>query len=124
MGNFRYRFDSSSCWLSFNAHFTRYPWLVSQGGDKTFFTSKSVFFSLGGYDEALVIMEEYDFILRAWKSGYSLITLPDYCLVSARKYQINSYLRVQLVNLVVFTMWRWGLMKPTELKQVYRQWLR
>lgn len=124
MGNFRYQFDSSSWWLRCNAHFTRYNWLVSQGGDKTFFISKRLFLDLGGYDENHVIMEEYDFMRRAWKAGYRLITLPENCVVSSRKYQKNSYLRIQLTNLVVYNLWRWNILKPRALLQLYRSWLK
>lgn len=123
MGNFRYKFDSPSRLLAFNAYFTRYPWLVCQGGDKTFFISKKDFFDLGAYDERHIIMEEYDFILRARQAGRTLFTFPHLCTVSARKYQENSWLKIQLINLVVYNLWRWKWMKPEDLRNLYRRWL-
>lgn len=123
MGNFRYKFDSPSRLLALNAYFTRYSWLVSQGGDKTFYIFKKTFFDLGAYDEQHVIMEEYDFILRARQSGRSLFTSPQLCTVSARKYEENSWLKIQLINLVVYNLWRWKWMHPKDLRNLYRRWL-
>jgi rSAM/selenodomain-associated transferase 2 len=123
MGNFQYRFDSSSRLLQFNALFTRFQWLVCQGGDKTFFIRRSLFFKLGGYDPAHVVMEEYDFVRRARKLGYKLAIIPAKCIVSARKYEQNSYLRVQIANLIVYNLWAWGWVKPTGLRAIYRKLL-
>lgn len=119
MGCFRYRFDSSSWLLKCNSWFTRFNFLWCQGGDKTFFIRKEVFVELGGYDEKYVIMEEYDFIRRARKK-YLMPTLPYTATVSARKYQHNSWLRVQLANLLVFNLFRFGL-APVQLKKIYKQ---
>ena len=120
MGNFVYRFDKDGPMMRFNASFTKLPWLVCQGGDKTLFVLRSVFDQLGGYDEAHVAMEEYDFIRRAWKAGYRLRTLPALCVVSARKYDKNSWLRVQIANIVVYQAWAWGLAGPKRLKTLYQ----
>ena len=48
MGNFRYRFDSPSWLLRFNASFTRLPYMFCQGGDKTLFVERSLFEELNG----------------------------------------------------------------------------
>lgn len=119
MGCFRYRFDSSSWLLKCNSWFTRFNFLWCQGGDKTFFIRADAFAELGGYDEGYVIMEEYDFIRRARKK-YLMPTLPYNATVSARKYQQNSWLRVQLANLLVFNLFRFGL-PPVQLKKIYKQ---
>ena len=65
MGCFRYKFDSSSWLLRINAYFTRFHFLFCQGGDKTFFIRRKLFFEIGQYDTRYVIMEEYDFLRRA-----------------------------------------------------------
>jgi rSAM/selenodomain-associated transferase 2 len=119
MGNFRYDFDKPGKLLAMNAYFTKYSWLVCQGGDKTFFIKKDLFFELGAYDTYWTIMEEYDFVKKASKAGYKIITLPEKCVVSARKYDNNSWLRVQLANFVVFNLWKLGLAKPNTLREVY-----
>lgn len=124
MGNFPYSFDKPGLHMRFLAGFTYLPMLFCQGGDKTFFIRKSAFLHLGGFDNNHVIMEEYDFIRRAWKAGYRLVTLRPACVVSSRKYSKNSWLRVQIANVVVYNAWAWGLARPMRLKEIYRKLLR
>lgn len=124
MGCFRYKFDSPSWLLRINAYFTRFHFLFCQGGDKTFFIRRKLFFEIGQYDTKHIIMEEYDFLRRAQKRGHQLVVLPCECLVSARKYAHNSWLRVQIANALVFNLWAWGGARPETLKAVYRRILR
>lgn len=123
-GSFRYRFDSQKYMLRINSFFTRFPWLFCQGGDKTYFILQQTFQSLGGYDPHHVVMEEYDFLRRARKAGISYKVLPVQAVVSARKYDNNSWLRVQMANLIVFNLWAYGLVPPQKLKLWYLQMLK
>ncbi len=122
MGCYRYQFDSPGILLKINAYFNRFPWLWCQGGDKTFFIRRETFAELGGYDEYYTIMEEYDFLRRAMKK-YPLYTVPKYAIVSARKYEQNGWLRVQLANTLVFYLFRFRV-PPMRLKRVYKTMLR
>ncbi len=122
MGCYRYQFDSTKLILKFNAFFVRFPWLCCQGGDKTFFVSRKVFEEFDGYDERFVVMEEYDFLRKAMKK-YALRILPKNAIVSARKYEHNSWLRVQLANIGAFSMFRWGA-EPTKIKRFYKSILK
>ncbi len=117
MGCYRYRFDSSSVLLKINAFFNRFKWLWCQGGDKTFYIQREVFQQLGGYDEYYTIMEEYDFLRRAMPL-YPLHIIPKYAVVSARKYENNSWLRVQYANALVFRLFRKGA-SPEQMKKTY-----
>ncbi|MCO5273211.1 MAG: TIGR04283 family arsenosugar biosynthesis glycosyltransferase [Cyclobacteriaceae bacterium] len=103
-GCYRYRFDSSSRLLKANAYFTRFRGIMCRGGDQTLFIEKKLFHSLQGFDESFVIMEDYDFIQRIRKRNRFII-IPKYITVSARKYKSNSWLRVQVANLVVFILY-------------------
>ena len=122
MGCFRYRFDRPGWLLRVNAWFNRLPWLWCQGGDKTFFIRGELFARLGGYDERYVIMEEYDFLRKAMPR-YRLYTVPKYARVSARKYDKNSWLRVQMANMIIFTGFRLGV-APGRLKRWYKTLLK
>lgn len=124
MGTFRSRFDSTLLLLRFNAFFTRSNRMFTQGGDRSFFVTREVFFALGAYRPEFVIMEEFDFFRRAQKAGYRLAALRGECLISARKYERNSWLRVQCANFLVFNLWSWGLAKPSVLKRIYWGMLR
>lgn len=124
MGNFQYCFDSKNLLLRLNASFTRFRWFFTQGGDRTFFIRRETYFGLGGYDPTFVVMEEYDFLRRAKRAGYDFTILPCKCTVSARKYERNSWLRVQIANLVAYNLWARGLATPQRVKEVYGRMLR
>ena len=122
MGCYRYKFDSPHFLLKINAFFNRFHFLWCQGGDKTFYIRREIFFELGAYDEHYTIMEEYDFLRRAMPR-YPLLIIPKYAIASSRKYIQNGWFRVQYANAVVFRMFRRGA-EPAEMKRVYRQLLR
>lgn len=107
IGCFRFRFNSNSLLLKINSYFTRFDRLWCRGGDQTLFVKKTLFEQLNGYRNDYLIMEEYDFIIRARKA-HSFKIIPRDVLVSARKYEDNTYLRVQLANLIIFNMFRLG----------------
>lgn len=100
-GCYAYKFDSSSTLLKINSWFTKFDGLLSGGGDQTLFIRKSVFEELGGFNEYYCIMEDFDLVRRIRKK-HKFKVIPKQILVSARKYETNSWLRVQLVNLLVF----------------------
>jgi hypothetical protein len=122
MGCYRYRFDSPAFLLRINAFFNRFHYLWCQGGDKTFYIRREIFFDLGAYDEYYTIMEEYDFLRRAMPK-YPLDIIPKYAMVSARKYLRNGWFRVQYANARVFNMFRRGA-RPEDMKRIYKQLLR
>lgn len=122
MGCYRYQFDSPRNILKFNAWFVRFQWLWCQGGDKTFFIRKHIFWEFNGYNPKFVVMEEYDFLRHA-KKKYPLRIIPKNVVVSARKYEKNSWLRVQIANAVAFTMFRLS-MDSRRIRDIYRSMLR
>ena len=106
-GSFRTTFDSPSFLLKINAYFTRFNYLFFRGGDQGVFVTKKLWDEVGAYKEEMVIMEDYDYIARLWKSGVFKL-IPKATLVSARKYDENSWLRVQLANLKIVRMYKNG----------------
>jgi rSAM/selenodomain-associated transferase 2 len=117
-GCYRYVFDSKRILLKVNAFFTRFDAIMCRGGDQTLFVVKTVFKFLGGFNEAYTIMEDYDFLIRLRKSHTFKIIQKD-IIVSARKYDTNSWLRVQIANLSVFIMFFFRR-SPREMKQIYK----
>lgn len=117
IGRFRFRFDSKKLMLRINSWFTRFDKLWVSGGDETLFIAKELFEKLGGYDEAFSIMEEYDLVLRARKSAAYKVIQKD-VLVSARKYDRNSWIRVQWANLKAFRMFKNGA-PPSAIRKAY-----
>ena len=117
-GCYRYVFDSNKFLLKVNAFFTRFDAIMCRGGDQTLFVLKPVFKSLEGFNEVYTIMEDYDFLIRLRKSHTFKIIQKD-IIVSARKYDTNSWLRVQIANLSVFIMFFFRR-SPREMKQIYK----
>jgi rSAM/selenodomain-associated transferase 2 len=121
MGCYRYKFDSNAILLKINAFFNRFEPLFCRGGDETLFIEKKIFDALNGFDEHFCIMEEYDFIGRARKQ-FKFKIIPKYALVSARKYETNSWWTVQKANAKVFSMFRKGA-APEEMAATYKSML-
>jgi rSAM/selenodomain-associated transferase 2 len=120
-GCYRYVFDSEKLMLRVNAWFTRFDLLFCRGGDQTLFVKKEVFKALNGFDESFVIMEDYEFLKRL-RHQASFLIIPKNVIVSSRKYDDNSWLRVQLGNLVAFSMYRFK-MSPKKIKIAYKKML-
>lgn len=118
-GCYRFQFDSKKFLLKINSYFTRFDRMMFRGGDQTLFVTREVFDNVGGYDENFRVMEEYDFIKRVRKN-YSFKIIPKSVLVSARKYDSNSWLKVNIANFIAFMMYRCGCSQDRMIKTYYR----
>lgn len=103
IGCYRFKFNSDKRILKLNAYLTRFDRLMCRGGDQSLFITRELFDDLGGYCENHKVMEDYDIILRARKT-YPFKIIPKDVIVSARKYDYNSYLKVNYANFIVFMM--------------------
>ncbi len=120
-GCFRYRFDSDSFLLRLNSWFTQFNGIFCGGGDQTLFITRDFFNTLGGYDAKFCLMEDFELVRRI-KIQTKFFIIPKTITVSARKYAENSWLRVQLVNLLLVTLFHLG-MAPETLKKSYSLFL-
>ncbi len=123
LGYFSYCFESDRPLLKFNSYFTRYDGLFAGGGDQTLFIHRTAFQQLGGFRNDLRLMEDFDLVKRAKAEGLQHCLIPKDALVSARKYDNNSWMRVNLVNLWVFLLFHCGV-SSDRLCQTYRKLLR
>lgn len=119
IGCFRFRFDSNKKILRFNSYMTRFDRIWVRGGDQTLFIRRTLFEELNGYRDDFRIMEEYDLIIRA-RQLVPFKIIPKNVLVSDRKYHYNSFLRVQIANATVFTMFRFGASQDSMCKMYKR----
>lgn len=120
-GCYRFRFASSHPLLRLNSYGTRFPGLMSRGGDQTLFITRQLFQRLNGFEESYVIMEDFDIIARIRKVAHFCI-IPKDVIVSARKYKSNSWLRVQVANLTAFSLFFMHA-SPTRIAQTYKRML-
>ncbi len=106
-GRFCTKFDSKSKLLKVNAFFTRLDLFVCYGGDQTLFITQELFGEVGGFNDNLKVMEDYDITARAkQKAKYKIIKKN--VLVSARKYEKNSWWQVQKANYIIVQMYKKG----------------
>jgi GT2 family glycosyltransferase len=122
-GFFSYKFNSTSKLLQLNASFTKRDGLFTGGGDQCLFIKRNVFNKLGGFDEEQVLMEDFEFFKRMKKNKVSYTIIDNALVVSARKYEHNSYIRVNLSNLLLLSLFKLGY-PPLGLKQLHNKLIR
>ncbi len=121
MGRYLSSYTSNSWLLKLNALLSRIDTFAGMGGDQTLFITKSLFMKTGGFDTRMKIMEEFEFCARARKYGrYSIIKKE--VLISARKYESNSWLKVQRANYTVVRMYQKGASQESMIKK-YKEML-
>lgn len=120
-GCYRSQFDSNNFMLKINAFFTRLNVLFCRGGDQTIFVTKELFEKVGPYKNEMLIMEDYDFLARIRKQG-RFILFNKATIFSARKYDENSWLRVQKANLKIVRMYKNGKSQE-EMLATYKRML-
>lgn len=106
-GRYRTKFDSNKKLLKINGWFTRFDWFICYGGDQTLFITKKLFKKIGGFNNYMMIMEDFDIVQRGKQFAKYKIIKKD-VLISARKYDNNSWLKVQLANRTILSMYKNG----------------
>lgn len=104
-GSFCYKFNSEKLILKINSFFTRFDGFYAGGGDQSLFIRKDVFEKLNGFNENLKIMEDFDFYKRAKRAKYKPGIIRKPLLVSARKYERNSWIKVSYINFRIFLLY-------------------
>lgn len=122
-GFFSYKFDKESFFLNINSSFTAKDGIFTGGGDQCLFIKKDVFFQLGKFNEAQVIMEDFEFFKRMKKEKVNYKIIKNNLIVSARKYETNSYLKVNISNLVMVVLFNLGY-PANKLKSLHSKLLK
>ena len=107
-GFFSYRFDKDKWFLRVNSSFTAKDGFFTGGGDQCLFIKKNTFEQLGAFNEEQAIMEDFEFFGRMKKQNIPYTIINNDLVVSARKYESNSYLRVNLSNLLLVLLFKMG----------------
>jgi len=116
---YRSKFERSRFLMKFNEFATRYEKLYCRGGDQSLAVSKQLFTELGGFDESMEIMEEYPIIQQLMQRG-KFHVIPKDILISSRKYDSNSWLKVSRANLKAYRMYKRGE-DSAKIKRTYRE---
>ena len=116
-GCFTSIFDWNHPFLRFCNFFSRLPFWFCRGGGQTLYVKKSLFNKLNGFDETMILMEEYEFISRLKKAS-SFAIIKKNAVTSARDYRKNGAVRLQLIYSVVFLMYALGMSQNKMLEFV------
>lgn len=122
-GFFAYKFDRETFLLRMNSSFTKKDGLFAGGGDQAQFFTKDTFIKLNGFNEDFCIMEDFEMIDRVRKNKIPYTIIQSKATVSARKYNNNSWLKVNLINGYVFFKYKLGV-HPIKLRKTYKNLLR
>jgi len=88
-----------------------------------FVYKKTVFLDLGKFNEQQVIMEDFEFFKRMKKNRVNYTIIKNDLIVSARKYETNSYLKVNASNLLLVLLFKYGY-PPEKLKSLHHKLLK
>lgn len=121
LGRYCTRFNSRKWYLKINAWFTRFDWFICLGGDQTLFITRPLYTKAGGFKPDMLIMEEFEFVPRARKNArYKIFNKP--ALISARKYDTNSWWQVQKANKKIVSMFKKGASQE-DMVSIYKRML-
>lgn len=113
-----YKFDSDKILLRVNEQFTKFNGIFTGGGDQTLFVTKAIYNKTKGFNPDFVIMEDFEFYKRLKRiSKFKIIQSK--ATVSARKYEKNSYLRVNLANLAAMILF-YLKTNPQKINSIYK----
>jgi rSAM/selenodomain-associated transferase 2 len=121
-GCYRSDFETYPGLMRINAFLTRFNILSFRGGDQSLFITKEVFSRLNGFNEWYTIMEDYDIIKRIWDATIPFKLIQKNVVISTRKYENNSWLRVQIANGVAMYLFKKGA-HPEKIRQAYKKLL-
>ncbi len=121
-GCFRMRFDRDHWALRLKAWFTRFNATGFHYGDQSLFVTRALYDAVGGYDEGMIVFEDLDMVERLAQHTRFAV-LPGPVITSARKYDRNSYLRMQLTFYRMYTLYRLGA-DQERLVRAYKQMVR
>lgn len=123
VGFFAYKFDRETFLLNVNSRFTKKDGIFAGGGDQNQFFTKDVFEELNGFNESYCIMEDFEIIDRVRKFKIPYTIIQSRAIASARKYDHNSWFKVNLINGYVFLLYKCGV-HPQKLRKKYKSLLR
>lgn len=118
-GCYQVAFDKTIKGLQFNSSLSKYRGIFFRGGDQTLYMTKAFFNKIGGFDPDIVIMEDYEILLRARKFE-KINIMPAKVIISARKMEENNYFRTNVINVLVFALFFLGASQKT-LVNIYQR---
>jgi len=93
-GCFRMQFDSKHLWLRLASWFTQFSWRACRGGDQSQFITKTLFNSIGGFDEDYIIYED-NILINELYNRNKFVVINEKLKSSARMYRKHGVWKLQ-----------------------------
>ena len=117
-GCFRMQFDSSHWWLRLASWFTQFNWRACRGGDQSLFITKTLFNSIGGFDENYTIYEDNIMISHLYAKN-QFVVINKKLKTSARMYRKIGVWKLQYIYWTIYLK-KWLGADPVMLHTFYR----
>ena len=93
-GCFKMKFNSNHWWLKLAGWLTQFKWRACRGGDQSQFITKTLFNSIGGFDEQFIVYEDNDLINKLYALN-QFVVIQQWITTSARRYETHGIWRLQ-----------------------------
>ena len=114
-------FDNPNKALKWYGWFTKFDIDLFRFGDQGLFISRSFFDEIGGFDDALSVMEDQEIIKRIKAKGTFCIS-DKKVITSARKYEIVGVFKLQLIFTLILVLYYAGI-DQERLSGIYQRLL-
>lgn len=121
-GCFKMAFDSKHWWLKLSGWFTQFSWQVCRGGDQSLFVTKSLFNTIGGYNENYIIYED-NILIRQLYNQTRFAVIQKKITTSARLYNKHGIWKLQFHFLMIHLK-QWFGAEPDTLHHYYLKYIR
>jgi rSAM/selenodomain-associated transferase 2 len=118
-GCFRMSFDDHHPVMTLFGWFTQFPLMICRGGDQSLFIDRELYSAIKGFDETMLIMEDYNIIARIEQHEQFHI-LEQQVTTSARKYHRNGIIRLQMIFGTLHLMYALGFDQESIIRH-YRE---
>lgn len=120
-GCFRWTVDWNHWFLKFNSWFSRINLNLFRGGDQSLYLTSSLFKKINGYREDLLIMEDYDIVVRIRKYAQFVI-LKSSVLTSSRSHKKVGPYKIFALYYFIAISYILGV-KPDFLYRLYKKFI-
>ena len=104
-GCFKMQFNSNHWWLKLASWFTKFNWRICRGGDQSQFITKTLFNTIGGFNESYIIYED-NILINELYARNQFVVINKTLKTSARLYKKHGVFKLQLIYLVIYIK-RW-----------------
>ncbi|WP_299885292.1 TIGR04283 family arsenosugar biosynthesis glycosyltransferase [uncultured Lacinutrix sp.] len=116
-GCFKMKFDHSHWWLRLASWLTKFSWRACRGGDQSQFITKTLFETLGCFNEKFTIYEDNDLINKLYAIN-EFVVIQQWLTTSARRYKDNGIWKLQYHFWTIYVK-KWFGASAEELHKYY-----